>query len=136
MAVGKLLATSALIFGASLSLASGQMPEGSVYVLHSKAMGGCPSLDWHVVAETNGALAGMIAWNDMKTMTKATGTVDRPHHTFTMIATEIGGQARTATVEGEARDDGRLIANIKGPSITCTAISIPINKAQPDASCR
>lgn len=112
------------------------MPEGSVYVLHSKATGGCPSLDWYIVVEANGTLAGMIAWDDMETMTKATGIVDRPHHTFTMIATEIGGRARTATVEGEAHDDGHLIASIKGPSITCTAVGIPINKAQPDAGRR
>ena len=78
----------------------------------------------------------MIAWNDMKTMTKAIGTVDRPRHTFSMTATEIGGQARIATIEGEAHDDGRLVARIKGPSITCTAVAIPINKARPDAGHR
>ncbi len=133
MTVGKLIATITLIAGALIGLASAQMPDGSVYALHSGAHDGCPSLDWYVVVEARGTLAGMIAWNDMKTMTKALGTVDRRHHTFTMTATEIGGQARIATIEGEAQDDGRLVAHIKGPSITCTAVAIPINKARADA---
>jgi len=132
MTVGKLMALGALIFGVSLSPVWAQMPEGSVYVLHSGARGGCPSLDWYVVVEAGGTLAGMIAWNDMKVMTKASGRVDRPHHTFNIIATEIGGQKRTATVEGKVEDDGRIVANIKGPNVTCTAVAIPINKAPPD----
>jgi len=132
MTVGKLMALSALIFGAFLSPVSAQMPEGSVYVLHSRAHGGCPSLDWYVVVEAGGTLAGMIAWDDMKTMTKAFGRVDRPHHTFSMIATEIQGQKRTATVEGKVESDGRIVANIKGPNVTCTAIAVPISKAPRD----
>ncbi len=74
----------------------------------------------------------MIAWDHMKTMTKAFGGVDRPHHTFSMIATEMGGQERTATIEGKAQDDGRIVANIKGPNVTCTVIAVPMNKAPPD----
>lgn len=133
MTVRKLIATNALIVGALIGLAWAQMPDGSVYVLHSGAHGGCPSLDWYVVVEAGGTLAGMIAWDDITTMTKAIGTVDRPHHTFTMTATKMGGQERTATIKGEAHDDGRLLAHIVGPSITCTAVAIPMNKAQPDA---
>jgi hypothetical protein len=119
--------------GALIGPVSAQMPDGSVYVLHSAAHDECPSLDWYLVVEARGTLAGMIAWNDMKIMTKAIGTVDRPHHTFTMTATELGGQSRIATIEGEAHDDGRLVAHIKGPSITCTAVAIPINRGQPEA---
>ena len=136
MTIGKLIATSSLIASTLIGLASAQMPDGSVYALHSKAHGGCPSLDWYIVVEARGILAGMIAWNDMKMMTRATGTVDRLHHTFTMTATEMGGQARTATIQGEAHDDGRLVASIKGPSITCTAVAIPINRAQLDTDHR
>jgi hypothetical protein len=112
--IGKSIATSALIVAASIGLAAAQMPDGSVYVLHSGAHGGCPSLDCYVVVEARADLAGMIAWNDMKIRTKAIGTVDRPHRTFTMTATEIGGQTRITTIEGEPRDDGRLVAHIKG----------------------
>jgi hypothetical protein len=131
MTMGMSMALGALIFGAALGPVSAQMPEGSVYVLHSQAMGGCPSLDWYIVVEAGDTLAGMIAWNDMKTMTKASGRVDRPHHTFSMIATEIGGQKRTATVEGKVEGDGRIVANIKGPNVTCAAVAIPINKVPP-----
>jgi hypothetical protein len=130
--VGKLMAWGALIFGASLSPVSAQMPKGSVYVLHSGAHRGCPSLDRYIVVEAGDTLAGMIAWDDMKVMTKASGRVDRPHHTFSMIETEIGGQKRTATVEGKVEGDGQIVANIKGPNVTCTAVAIPINKALRD----
>jgi len=65
----------------------------------------------------------------MKTMTKAFGRVDRPYHTFSMIATEMGAQKRAATIEGKAQDDGRIVANIKGPNVTCTVIAARINKA-------
>jgi len=136
MRIGKLIVTNALIASAWVGLASAQMPDGSVYVLHSRAHGGCPSLDWYIVVEERGILAGMIAWNDMKMMTRAAGTVDRPHHRFTMAATEIGGQGRTATIEGKARDDGRLVASIKGPSIACTVVAVPLNRSRLDATHR
>ncbi len=51
MTAWKLIARSTLIFGASLSPVSAQMPEGSVYVRHSQAIAGCPSLDWYIVVE-------------------------------------------------------------------------------------
>jgi len=129
MMIGKLMALGALIFGAPLCPVLAQMPKGSVYVFHSQARGGCPSLDWYIVVETGDTLAGMIAWDDMSTMTKASGRLDRSHHTFHIVLTEIGGQERTATVEGKVEDDGRIVANIKGPNVTCTAVSIPISKA-------
>jgi hypothetical protein len=132
MTVGKLMAWGALIFGASISPVSAQMPEGSVYVLHSAAHGQCPSLDWYVVVEAGGTLAGMIAWNDMKMMTRVSGRVDRPHHAFSMVATEIGGQKRIARIEGKVVSDGRIVANIEGPNVACTAVAVPINKALPN----
>jgi hypothetical protein len=43
-----------------------------------------------------------------------------------IIRQKWGGQAKTATIEGEARDDDRIVADIKGPRISCTAVAIPI----------
>ena len=76
MTWGKLIATSAIAITATCGVASAQgMPEGRVYTFHSTAQAGCPALDWHVVVGANGTLQGMIAWNDMKQMAHASGTV-------------------------------------------------------------
>lgn len=101
------------------------MPEGRVYTFHSKAQAGCPALDWHVVVGANGALAGMISWDDMKAMARATGTVNMQARTFQMTAKEVGGKGRTATVDGTVRQDGWLVANVKAPNVTCTGINVP-----------
>lgn len=54
---------------------SPDLPEGRIYVLHSSATGPCPSLDWHIVVERNDVLARMVAWDNMRSMDRATGRV-------------------------------------------------------------
>ena len=105
MSVGRLIAATSAALGLWLGVAVAQVPQGRIYVLHSPAAGACPSLDWHIVVEPNDILAGLIAWDDMKTMARATGRVDRPNHTFTMTAVEMGGQGRTATVDGKVEEE-------------------------------
>jgi hypothetical protein len=131
MTMSKLLAAAALAFAASLSIAVAQVPEGRVYIFHSKPAGACPALDWHVVVGAGGSLSGMIAWDDMKAMAKATGSVNQQTRTFTMNATEVGGQGRKATIDGQVRQDGWLIANVKAPNVTCTGITVPFYTAPP-----
>ena len=54
MSVGRLIAIIAPAFVAWVAAAAApQIPQGRIYVLHSKAAGGCPSLDWHIVVEAN-----------------------------------------------------------------------------------
>jgi hypothetical protein len=101
------------------------IPEGRLYSFHSTAQAGCPALDWHVVLGANNTLDGMIAWDSMKAMARATGSLNVQARTFQMTAKEIGGQNRTATVDGTVRQDGWLVANVKGPNVTCTGISVP-----------
>src|SRR3954467_8679288 len=93
MSVSRLVAITTPAFAVLLGAASPQVPQGRVYVLHSQPAGGCPSLAWHIVREANNVLAGMIAWDDMNTMARAAGIIDRKNQTFTMTAVEIGGQA-------------------------------------------
>ena len=100
--------------------------EEQVYVLHSKAAGSCPSLDWHIVSEPGGTLSGMIAWNNMQAMARVTGTVDRKNRTFSVVAAELGGQGRRAAVDGTIRSDGWLVANIRGEQMNCSAVVVPI----------
>jgi hypothetical protein len=125
----KLISTSVL--AASMSIAFAQVPQGRIYALHSRAVGACPSLDWHIVLEPNGILAGMISWNGMKTMAGVTGTVNQQSHTFTMIAKEMEGQTRSAKVKGQIREDGLIIAHIEGPHVTCDAVIVPSSANQP-----
>jgi len=97
-------------------------PPGRIYTFHSTAQGGCPALDWHIVTGVNGALSGMIAWDDMKAVAKATGTVNAGK--VQMTATEVGGQGRTATVDGTLNSSGWFVVNIAGPNVSCHGITI------------
>jgi hypothetical protein len=122
----KLIAAGVLALAGTFGVASAQdMPEGRVYAFHSRAQKGCPTLDWHVVVGANGALSGMVSWDNMRAMAHATGTVDMQARTFQMTATEVGGQHRTATVTGTVRQDGWLVAEIKGPKLDCKGVTVP-----------
>lgn len=120
----KLLAGGALALLAGSSVAWAQaVPQGRVYSFHSTAQGGCPALDWHVVVGAGGSLSGMIAWDDMKAMARATGTVkDGKVH---MTATEVGGQGRTAQVDGTIGSNGYFTVNVKAPNVDCKGINVP-----------
>jgi len=111
--------------GATLAQGVTAVPAGSYYSFHSAAQGGCPALDWHVVVGQNGALSGMIAWNNMQSMAHAEGTVNQQARTFQMTAQEQGGQNRTATISGTIRNDGYLVANIQGPNVNCHGVTVP-----------
>ncbi len=128
MNLPKLIAAGALAITAVCGVASAQQgtpPDGRVYTFHSRAQGGCPALDWHVVAGANNTLSGMIAWDDMKAMAHATGTLNMAAKTFQMTAHEVGGQNWSATVDGSVRQDGYLVANIKGQNVNCTGVVVP-----------
>jgi hypothetical protein len=127
MHIARVLTVSALALTASIGVVSAQaIPPGRVYTFHSTAQAGCPALDWHIVVGGNNTLDGMIAWDSMKAMAHASGTLNPTAGTFTMQAHEVGGQGRTATVDGRVRPaDGFLLANVHGPNITCTGITVP-----------
>jgi hypothetical protein len=114
-----------LVLAATLGVASAQAPEGRLYAFRSKAMAGCPALDWHVTVDGTGAANGMISWNNMKSMAHATGSVNMSAKTFSMTAKEVGGQNQTATITGQVRSDGWLVADVKGPNVSCTGIVVP-----------
>jgi hypothetical protein len=67
-------------------------------------------------------LSGMIAWDDMKAMAHATGSVAAGKVQLT--ATEVGGQNRTATVDGTLNPNGWFTVNVTGPNISCHGINI------------
>ena len=120
------LVASALALTVVSNFASAQDSlMGRVYSFHSTAQGSCPALDWHVVSQSNGTLTGMISWNNMQNMARATGTYNLQAKTFQMTAKEVGGQGRTATVSGSIQPNGWLLANITGPNVACQGVKVP-----------
>lgn len=123
MTLSKVVATGAVALMATCNIALAQVPEGRLYVFRSSAQGACPALDWHVVVGAGGTLSGMISWNNMQSMARATGTVSSGK--VQMTATEVGGQNRTATITGQVQPNGYLQVNINGQNVACQNINIP-----------
>ncbi len=122
----KMIVATALAIATTCGVAMAQYaaPPGRVYAFTSSASGQCPALDWHVTVGPNNTLNGVLAWNDAKAMAHVTGAMTA-NRTFSMTAAEVGGQGRTATITGQVRGDGWLIASIKGPNIDCNGITVP-----------
>ena len=102
-----------------------QLPPGRVYVFHSTAQSSCPALDWHVVLTPDGTLDGIIAWNNMQSLAHASGSLNPQSRTFQMTALEVGGQHRTATIDGTVTQNGYLVAHISAPNLNCQGITVP-----------
>ena len=124
MNVPKLLAAGFLAVTATCGFASAEtMPQTRVYAFHSSAQGACPGLDWHVVA-TGNKLNGMISWGNGQHVAKVQGTTNPNGQTFEMQGVEVGGQQRTATINGSLTTDGWMVANINGPGVACKAVQV------------
>ena len=102
-----------------------QLPPGRVYVFHSTAQSSCPALDWHVVLTEDGTLDGVIAWNNMQSLAHASGSLNAQSKTFQMTALEVGGQHRTATINGTVMQNGYLVASVSAPNLNCHGITVP-----------
>jgi len=100
------------------------LPEGRIYAFHSKAQASCPELDWHLVVGANNTLTGMISWDNMKSIARASGSANPANRTFTMNAVREGGSGHGATINGTVRQDGWLVANIKGQNVNCQGIVV------------
>ena len=125
MHIAKGFTIGALALTASLGVASAQVPEGRLFAFRSTAQGACPPLDWHVVVGPNNTLSGMISWDSMKSMAHATGTINPTARTFAMQAHEVGGQGRSATIDGTVNQNGWLTANIRGQNVSVWASTCP-----------
>ena len=127
----RLIAAGLLALTAATGVATAQkppfkLPAGRLYVFHSGPRSGCPGLDWYIVAEPGDALIGFIAWNNMQSLARATGTLDRRAGTFEMTAHEVGGQDRTVTVTGTVSPtSGWLTADVQGQDVSCRGIKVP-----------
>ena len=134
MHIAKGLTIGALALTTSLSVASAQAPEGRLYAFHSTAQGSCPALDWHVVVGPQNTLSGMLSWDNMKSVAHAKGTLNPTARTFVMQAHEVGGQGRSATIDGTVGQNGWLKASIRGPNVNCTGVDVPWFTPPPSGS--
>ena len=128
----KLVATGILAMTTLSGIASGQqqtiveLPPGRVYVFHSGPGSGCPGVDWHVVVQPNDVLAGVILWNDMQSLARVNGSLNRGTGAFAMTAQEVGGEGRAANVSGTVDPNtGWLTADVEGPNVSCRSIKVP-----------
>jgi len=130
MKTARYLYAAAVVTGAlALSAISGvvfaQLPPGRIYAFDSSANGSCPPIDWHIVVGPNNTFTGMISWDGMKSMAHVTGSADPQTGAVQMTAQEVGGQGRTATIDGTVQQDGWMVTNIKGDNVACQGLSIP-----------
>ena len=65
----------------------------------------------------------MVAWDGMRSMAKAQGTINNGQVNLT--AAETGGQGRTATMTGTVDDKGWLVLNITTPNVKCEGVNVP-----------
>ena len=62
-----LMVASVMATGLACGAASAQ--SAGMYVLHAKASGSCPAMDWHLALDPSATVnnvKGMIGWDDMK----------------------------------------------------------------------
>ena len=126
MYLAKLLILGAALGIATFGVASAQ--QSGLYVLHSKTTANCASLGWHVVVtdtSTGNQLSGVIGWDDLKHLANITGMLNPNTRLFEMKATEVGGEGRTAKIDGQLRLSGWMTANIDGAGVKCTSVVIP-----------
>ncbi len=123
-----ILATS-VTYGASMGE---EAVKAGIYMLHSAAQGNCPPLDWHVVVKVDGTVAGVVSWDEMRSIAHVIGVVRSEDRAFHLYAKELRGEGLTAVIDGTIQDDGSLVMDIKGPNIDCRRVVVP-RITMPDA---
>ena len=123
MKIAGYLFLAALAIAVASGSASAQTvpPAGRMYVYHSLPTYPCPGLDWLLVAGENGSITGMGAWDQMRGMAKATGTIKDGQVNLTAASDD----GRTATMTGTVGADGLLLLNITTPNVKCEGVKVP-----------
>lgn len=123
------IVAAALSAAALLSPASAQQKKASFYAFHSSpVVGGCPGLDWHITRQPDNTVEGFVAWDRGQHMARLNGKVNKDN-TFNLAAQEVGGQARKATVTGNASGD-YINAQIHGSGTACDDVNLAIPRME------
>jgi hypothetical protein len=127
--VMRLIAAGLLALTAATGVATAQkpfrLPVGRLYVFHSGPRSGCPGVDWYIVAEAGDTLTGFIAWNNLQSLARATGTLNRQAGTFEMTAHEVGGGTELSVTGTVSPTSGWLTADVQGQDVSCRGIKVP-----------
>jgi len=127
--VMRLIAAGLLALTAATGVATAQkpfrLPAGRLYVFHSGPRSGCPGVDWYIVAEAGDTLTGFIAWNNLQSLARATGTLNRRAGTFEMTAHEVGGRTELSVTGTVSPTSGWLTADVQGQGVSCRGIKVP-----------
>ena len=108
------IAAGALMVGLAGSATALELTQGRVLTFHSETANGCPGLDWHVVVGANNQLSGIIAWDNMKDVSRVIGVADKEGK-FHLDLQPINGVGNTGTVDGQFPDhNGWLTAHVMG----------------------
>jgi hypothetical protein len=86
-----------------------------------------------VVVKVDGTVAGMVSWDEMRSMAQVIGVVESVARAVHLQARELLGDRRTAVIDGIIKDDGSLVISIKGPNIDCPSVAVP-RVTMPDGS--
>src|SRR5215813_4079740 len=138
----RLLAVALLLCAIQPAWGQKMLPGDRLYVLHSDAVGTCPSMLWHIIVGQDGVISGLIAWDNRKTVATVAGaivpniTVERnatqpanpkpKEQEYEMMVTEIGGPNRIANVTGTIEPSGWLNATVEGSGVSCHSIRVPL----------
>lgn len=91
-----------------------QLDPGRILSFHSEPLNGCPGLDWHIVAEANNRLKGMISWDDMHDVVRVTGSSDQDGR-FHLVFPSTHGASGGGSIDGQFPDyNGWLTAHVVG----------------------
>jgi hypothetical protein len=126
------IAAGVAMIGIATNATALELTQGRVLVFHSEPSGGCPGLDWHLVAGANDRLTGLIAWDDMKEVTRVSGSADQDGK-FHLILQPVNGSGNKGSVDGQLPDyNGWLTASVTGAG--CPHQDIQVEWFRPHAA--
>jgi len=111
-----------------------ELTDDRVLSFHSQPSGGCPGLDWHLVAGTNNRLTGLIAWDDMKNVARVSGSANKDGK-FHLALQPLHGVSSEGSVEGQLPDyNGWLTASVTGAGCPHQEVHVQwFRRAGPDS---
>src|SRR5215469_8477043 len=71
----RLLAVVLILCAIQPARAQKLLPGDRLYLLHSDAVGTCPSFLWHIIVGQDGVISGLLAWDNRKTVASVAGAI-------------------------------------------------------------
>jgi hypothetical protein len=84
------------------------------------SVAGCPNIAWRLAKDADGTLRGIVWYDDMSGLSKASGTAKAGQFHVTMAS--VMGQGPAGTVDGARSTDGSGEAKMTGQG--CTNVTV------------